>query len=107
MQDTGLSYMEFKAVEIENNHQIKKWGYQNVDPHKWLGYLTEEVGELAEAINKIYSDYDKERVEEVNIYKEAIQVATLALKIAKMRRQEQENDKNRESSSASGPVPVR
>jgi NTP pyrophosphatase (non-canonical NTP hydrolase) len=43
-------------------------------------YLTEEVGELAEAI----SEFEYRGGEKENIKKEAIQVATLAAKIAEM-----------------------
>jgi NTP pyrophosphatase (non-canonical NTP hydrolase) len=82
--DRGISERSFNSVRAEDRNQIRKWGRQCVPSHKWLGYLTEEVGELAQAINKTYSDYDKEGVENVNIRNEAIQVATLALKIATM-----------------------
>ena len=86
MLDVGISDAEHDAVDAEDSRQIHKWGYQDVPPQNWLGYLTEEVGELAEAINKTYTPYDKEGVAKVDIYKEAIQVATLALKIARMHR---------------------
>lgn len=47
---------------------------------KWLTYTTEELGELAEAISEhIYRDGNRE-----HIIKEAIQTATLCLKIAEM-----------------------
>lgn len=68
-------------VEDENVRQLKKWGVQNRTPFEWMTYLTEEVGELACAISDhVYRD----EVTMEEITKEAIQVATLALKIAEM-----------------------
>lgn len=73
----------FKDVFLENAKQISKWGIQSRTPFEWMTYLTEEVGELAKAINeREYRDgLDSE------VYKEAIQVTTLALKIAEMYRE--------------------
>ncbi len=69
-----------KAVLKENERQLEKWGVQNVSPFEWMTYLVEEVGELAEAISE--AEYRKGTFDD--IYKEAIQVATLALKIAEI-----------------------
>jgi len=64
----------------EDERQIKKWGVQEASPFEWMTYLAEEVGELAAAVSEfIYRDGDQRQIS-----KEAIQVATLALKIAKM-----------------------
>lgn len=89
MRDLGITFKEEDAVEAENLRQVTKWGYQDVAPQEWMCFLVEEVGELAQAVNKVYSDgpdrspdFTKE-----SIYKEAIQVATLALKIARMHRE--------------------
>ena len=78
---------EFKDIEFlisnvirEHNRQIKKWGTQVCSLFEWLAYLTEEVGELAEAI----SEYTYRGKPKGEIHKEAIQIATLALKIAEM-----------------------
>ena len=79
-EDPGISENDFFLLEGENNRQIHKWGLQRVTPFEWLAYLTEEVGELAEAI----IDFTYERGQKKNISKEAVQVATLALKISKM-----------------------
>jgi len=70
----------FKAVLMEHNRQLSKWGIQNATIFEWLCYLTEEVGELNEAAAE--NEYRVGSPEEV--YKEAIQVATLALKIAEI-----------------------
>ena len=68
----------------ENIHQITKWGIQTHSPFEWLTYTTEELGELAQAI----SDHYYRGAPKQQIVKEAIQVATLALKIAEMHLEE-------------------
>lgn len=60
--------------------QVLQWGIQDRKPSEWLMFLTEEQGELAKAI----SEWQYRNGDAVNIVKEAIQVATLALKIAEM-----------------------
>lgn len=67
-------------VSAENRHQIHKWGVQTRTPAEWMLYLTEEVGELAEAVSE--AEY-RDGVQ-AHVVKEAIQAATLALKIAEM-----------------------
>lgn len=67
-------------LEQENTKQAKKWGIQEHTAFEWLTYITEELGELAEAISE--SEYRGGRREKV--VNEAFQVATLALKIAEM-----------------------
>ena len=64
----------------ENQNQLKKWGIQDRLPSEWIMFATEELGELAEAIGEW--NYRCGATEDV--VKEAIQVATLALKIAEM-----------------------
>ncbi len=61
---------------------MAKWGIQDRTSFEWLTFLAEEVGELAEAIN----EYEYRGGLSVSVFKEAIQVATLALKIAEMSR---------------------
>ena len=69
-----------KNIQFENRRQIVKWGIQKHSSFEWLTYTTEELGELAQAISEYeYRDGTKKQV-----FKEAIQVATLALKIAEM-----------------------
>ncbi len=65
----------FDAIFVEHKNQIKKWGIQSHTMDRWNTILSEEVGSLAKAINQS----DSQRV-----YNEAIQVATLSLKIAEM-----------------------
>jgi len=66
------------ATINEHKKQTEKWGYQNRSLFEWLTYLTEEVGELAEAISEL--EYREGNIEEVS--KEAIQVAALATRIS-------------------------
>lgn len=67
-------------VKDENEKQLIKWGTQVRTPFEWLAYLTEEVGELSQAISEEYYRTGNRS----NVRDEAIQVATLALKIAEM-----------------------
>jgi NTP pyrophosphatase (non-canonical NTP hydrolase) len=67
-------------IARENLRQLKKWGVQDRHPFEWLAYATEELGELARAI----SEHVYRNGPGCNIVKEAIQTATLSLKIAEM-----------------------
>lgn len=69
-----------KKIGNEDVSQISKWGFQEHHIFEWLTILTEEMGELGKATLK----YMYERGKKEEITKEAIQVATLAIKIAKM-----------------------
>jgi NTP pyrophosphatase (non-canonical NTP hydrolase) len=81
MKDLQLSnpYI-FAMVQAENKRQVAKWGIQNRTPFEWLAYTTEELGELSEAI----SEWSYRGKLGENVVKEAIQTATLCLKIAEM-----------------------
>ena len=69
-----------RVIDYENARQYNKWGIQTHSAFEWLTYITEELGELANAISEYeYRDGNKRAVA-----LEAIQVATLALKIAEM-----------------------
>lgn len=82
-EDLGLVNSEFLVNEIkkENKRQLSKFGFENVSAFQWMSYLTEEIGELAQAINDYKSKKDTNAKK---IVTEAIQSATLALKIAEM-----------------------
>ena len=84
IDDTDLSVYDMDKLLMEDQRQVKKWGVQRHDPFIWMTILTEEVGELAQAILK--AKFEKGAIE--RIATEAIQVATLALKIAKMSKEE-------------------
>lgn len=73
-EETGMKILE------ENERQLVKWGIQKVTAFEWMTYLAEETGELAQALNEFI--YRKGKIEDVE--KEAIQVATLACKMAEM-----------------------
>jgi len=72
--------MLIKSIADENQRQLSIWGVQSHTLPEWLMYLIEEVGELAKAISEFMYRGEKSS----NIYDEAIQVATLALKISEM-----------------------
>lgn len=82
MKDLGFKKMDklLELVSKENINQIEKWGWQDHDIFEWLAYITEELGELSNAISE-YTYRDGKKKE---IVKEAIQTVTLALKIAEM-----------------------
>ena len=81
-EDKGLKNFDRLARMIiqEHMHQIDKWGTQNHPAFTWLGFATEELGETSEAISK----YQFENGEKKQVVYEAIQTATLMLKIAEM-----------------------
>lgn len=80
LTDKHLSEEFLGKLLVEDIKQVEKWGYQSRSPFEWLAFTTEELGELSKAISHhVYSDAPVD-----NIIKEAIQTATLALKIAKM-----------------------
>ena len=84
MQYTDKQFKHFRdiacIIQEESLSQIQKWGVQTHTLFEWLAYTTEELGELAQAIAE--NEYRGGARE--GIVSEAIQVATLALKIAEM-----------------------
>ena len=67
-------------IQGENVRQLIKWRIQKRTSFEWLTYTAEELGELAKAI----SEYEYRSGTKKDVVFEAIQVATLALKIAEM-----------------------
>ena len=67
-------------IQGENVSQLIKWQVQTRTSFEWLTYTTEELGELAKAI----SECEYRNGTKIEVVAEAIQVATLALKIAEM-----------------------
>jgi Holliday junction resolvasome RuvABC DNA-binding subunit len=67
-------------VYRENVRQLEKWGVQDHDAFEWLGFASEELGELAKAI----SEHRWRNGSPESVIKEAIQTVTLCLKIAEM-----------------------
>lgn len=78
IKDDGLPEKAFDLIRDEDKAQIEKWGYQLHTKFEWLAFLTEELGELSEAM----SEYHFRDGSSDDISNEATQVATLALKIA-------------------------
>lgn len=89
--DRGLDIESRIKLSDEDVRQRSIWGNQRHHTHRWNTILGEEVGELAKAINE-------ENL--VEMEKEGIQVATLALKIShmakKLREQRKESDNGKE-----------
>lgn len=67
-------------IQNENFNQRQKWGIQSHTSFEWLTYTAEELGSLAKAIG----EYEYRNGNKKKVVSEAIQVATLALKIAEM-----------------------
>lgn len=82
MKDLCFNYLQpvMDLIHDENLRQLEKWGVQNHTPVMWLAITTEECGELAKAI----LEFEFGRGSSKDIVKEAVQVATLAIKIAEM-----------------------
>lgn len=82
MKDCQFKNFEWlvKLLKKENESQLRKWGIQNHSPFEWLAYTIEELGELSGAI----SEKEYRNGGNGDVIKEAVQVATLALKIAEM-----------------------
>lgn len=80
--DEELECLEelIESVKEENRKQLAKWGIQTHTLDKWNTILAEESGETAKAI----LNYEGGTGDEHQIYKEAIQTATVALKIAEI-----------------------
>lgn len=69
----------YKVLE-ENVRQLSKWGIQIHTSFEWLTYTAEELGSLAKAIG----EFEYRGGPASKVVSEAIQVATLSLKIAEM-----------------------
>jgi len=82
MRDLAFDHWDdlLKLVLAEDAHLLDKWGYQDHPVNTWLNFLVEEVGELAKAI----SEHEFRQGSREAITEEAIQVSTLALKMAEM-----------------------
>jgi len=82
MKDQLLGNMNMLEIMIraESSRQVEKWGVQDRSPFEWLTYIIEEVGELADAI--LACEYQGEDPQQV--VTEAVQAATLCLKVAEM-----------------------
>lgn len=73
-----ISEYVLSDVVFEKIRQIDKWGLQSHSMADWLAILGEEVGECSKA----YLEYKFNNDRTGSLYKELIQVATVALNIA-------------------------
>lgn len=81
MKDQGLQNPNlFLLIRAESSRQIEKWGFQDRSPFEWVTYTAEELGEMADAI----SEYEYRNGDPGDVVTEAIQAATLCLKVAEM-----------------------
>jgi len=89
MRDLCLETYTEKIAPLmfrENLRQLEKWGVQDRDPFEWLAFATEELGEMSAAI----ADWRFRGGEPSRVVAEAIETATLCLKIAEMFRRSEE-----------------
>jgi NTP pyrophosphatase (non-canonical NTP hydrolase) len=71
-------------LKNEDTDQREKWGIQTHDIFQWLAFITEELGELSQAISEYYFREGNTK----DIVKEATQTAALALKLAVMAKEQ-------------------
>lgn len=71
----------FQDVGDERIRQHEQWGEQNHNPSLWLAILTEEVGEVAQAVCKAWvPPYTNEQRDWLFRYRdELVQVAAVAI----------------------------
>lgn len=90
--DTKLKWADSLRVGIlldiddERNRQNHKWGKQRHDNGKWLQILVEEVGEVAQAMQK-ENGWGKD-TDASDLYTELIHVAAVAVSIAEQVKEE-------------------
>lgn len=70
------------SVSDENHRQHGKWGDQIHAPSEWASIAIEEAGECVKELNEV--NFGSDRASAIAVYEEAIQTATLFLKIAEM-----------------------
>lgn len=91
LTDKGLDEADFALLVNEDVNQLEKWGFQTHSLFEWMTIIMEEVGELAKSVmERHYRGGDP-----AAIVKEATQVSTLALKVAKMAKEQLSDDQTR------------
>lgn len=70
------------AVILEHRRQVSLWGVQTHSPAEWALIFGEEAGELLKEMCEVHFRPSEEA--RARVRAEAIQAATLALKIAEM-----------------------
>lgn len=79
--DAFLLRTALDAVESERKRQNEKWGRQRHEYGDWLKILVEEVGEVAQAMQKRQKGWGKE-TDAGDLYEELIHTAAVAVAIA-------------------------
>lgn len=81
ISDMEWSSGAIKDVLAERKKQVVKWGKQQVhSPEIWLAILSEEVGELSQAmLHYRYAEFPEDHLDKMRV--EAVQVAAVALAI--------------------------
>jgi len=77
---TAILEENLTAILEENDRQLDKWGVQTYTIFQWITFVLEEVGEMATAV----SESEFRGASRRKVFEEAIQAATLLLKIAEM-----------------------
>lgn len=88
--DQKLTFKVLDDISSERINQFAKWGKQEHPYHVWLAILVEEVGEVAQALQKGSVAYKSSDADD--LYTELIQVAAVATAIAEQVREVGEND---------------
>jgi len=88
MPQNSLNMMKHINLEVlkERVEQNRKWGKQNHSMTEWLTILVEEVGEVAQAMQK--NSFASKETDADNLYKELIQVAAVASAMAEQAREQ-------------------
>lgn len=77
-------------VYLERCSQNEKWGEQQHTMAEWLSILVEEVGETAQAINRINFPNCAKKTDADDLYKELIHASAVASAMAEQVRENAE-----------------
>jgi NTP pyrophosphatase (non-canonical NTP hydrolase) len=81
-------------ISSERNRQDEKWGLQRHSPERWLTIAVEEIGEMAQAIQKGDIAH-KEGSDADDLLTETIQAAAVLVSFAEQLVEEEENKNGR------------
>lgn len=77
------------TVMLEHDRQLKKWGEQNHPYFTWLAILSEEVGEMSQAM--LHAEFGGPAHDKVK--EEAVHVAAVALQLVEYLIREETKEK--------------
>lgn len=86
MKDQELKHIIYIVgmIQTENQRQLEQHGVQDKSLWEWLAFITEEIGEVSRAIQQ-FEYASMHGVGEIeHIAQEALQAATLLLKLVEM-----------------------